>query len=81
MDLSYLVGQIKGTDNFPSLRLRQAVVETFNSGAKTLDIQLAGDSNILPSIKYLDSYTPQTGDTIFVLTNGADILCLGNIAT
>ena len=80
MDLSYLVGQIKGTDTFPTLRLRQAYVVTTNNSPKTIDIQIAGDTNTLPSVKYLDSYTPQVADTVFVLTNGADILCLGDIA-
>jgi len=81
MDLSYLVGQIKGTDTFPTLRLRQAYVVARNNSPKTVDIQIAGDINTLPKVKYLDSYAPQVGDTVFVLTNGADILCLGDIAT
>lgn len=81
MDLSYLVGQIKGTDTFPNLRLRQAFVVATHNSPKRIDIQIAGDANTLPSVKYLDSYAPTQGDTIFVLTNGADILCLGNIAT
>ena len=81
MDLSYLVGQIKGTDNFPNLRLRQASVIATHNSPKRIDIQIAGDTNTLPSVKYLDSYSPTANDTVFVLTNGADILCLGNIAT
>ena len=81
MDLSYLVNQIKGTTTFPTLRLRQAYVVASNNSPKTVDIQIAGDTNTLPKVKYLHSYTPQTGDTVFVLTNGADILCLGDIAT
>jgi hypothetical protein len=81
MDLSYLVGQIKGTDTFPTLRLRQAYVVASHNSPKRVDIQIAGDTNTLPSVKYLHSYAPQVGDTVFVLTNGADILCLGDIAT
>ena len=81
MDLSYLVNQIKGETNIPTLRLRQAyVVATYNS-PKRIDIQIAGDTNTLPSVKYIHSYSPQVGDTIFILTNGSDILCLGDIAT
>ena len=81
MDLSYLVGQIKGTDTFPTLRLRQAFVVAHHNSPKRVDIQIAGDTNTLPSVKYLDSYTPTASDTVFILTNGADILCLGKIAT
>jgi hypothetical protein len=81
MDLNYLVNQIKGETNIPTLRLRQAYVVATNNTPKTVDIQLAGDTNTLPSVKYIHSYAPQVGDTIFVLTNGSDILCLGDIAT
>ena len=81
MDLNYLVGQIKGTDTSPTLRLRQAYVVASHNSPKRVDIQIAGDTNTLPSVKYLHSYAPQVGDTVFILTNGADILVLGDIAT
>ena len=81
MDLSYLVNQIKGTDTFPTMRLRQAFVVAVNVSPASIDIQIAGDTNTLPSVKYLNSYTPTASDTVFILTNGADILCLGKIAT
>lgn len=81
MDLSYLVNQIKGDTNIPTLRLRQAYVVATNASPKTVDIQIAGDTNTLPSVKYIHSYAPTIGDTIFILTNGSDILCLGDIAT
>jgi hypothetical protein len=81
MDLNYLVNQIKGDTNIPTLRLRQAYVVATSNSPKTVDIQIAGDTNTLPSVKYIHSYAPQVGDTIFVLTNGSDILCLGDIAT
>ncbi len=81
MDFSYLVNQIKNTDSLPSLKLRQAYVVATNNSPKTIDIQIAGDTNTLPSVKYIHSYAPQVGDTVFVLTFGTDILCLGDIAT
>ena len=81
MDLNYLVNQIKGESNIPTLRLRQAYVVALHNSPKRVDIQIAGDTNTLPSVKYIHSYAPQVGDTIFVLTNGSDILCLGDIAT
>ena len=81
MDLSYLVNQIKNDTNIPTLRLRQAYVVALHNSPKRVDIQIAGDTNTLPSVKYLHSYAPQVGDTVFVLTNGADILCLGDIAS
>jgi hypothetical protein len=81
MDLNYLANQIKGETSIPTLRLRQAYVVASNNSPKTVDIQIAGDTNTLPSVKYLHSYAPQVGDTVFVLTNGSDILCLGDLAT
>jgi hypothetical protein len=81
VDLSYLVNQIKGADTFPTLRLRQAYVVAKHNSPKRVDIQIAGDTNTLPSVKYMHSYSPQVGDTVFILTNGADVLCLGNLAS
>jgi hypothetical protein len=79
MDLNYLVNQIKAPQQ--GLRLRQGEVVTHNNVAKTIDIRIAGDSNILPSVKYLSSYAnPTAGDIIFLLANGADLLALGHIA-
>jgi hypothetical protein len=80
MDLSYLVNQIKATPQ--GLRLRQGEVVTHDNVGKTINIRIAGDPNVLPSVKYLDSYqNPTAGDVIFLLTNGADILVLGHIAS
>ena len=80
MDLSYLVNQIKAPQ--PGLRLRQGEVVTHDNIAKTINIRIAGDPNILPSVKYLDTYqNPTAGDVIFLLTNGSDILVLGHIAS
>lgn len=78
-DMSYLVKQIKSAPS--GLRLRQGYVYHYDSTNKVLDIQLAGDSNILPGVKYLHSYAPQTGDTVWLLTSGSDILCIGNQQT
>ena len=79
MDLNYLVTQIKA--NPQGLRLRQGYVTNYNSSTKTIDVQIAGDTNVLPDVKYLHSYSPQTGDTVWLLSNGADLLCIGNQAT
>lgn len=78
MDLSYLVKQIKEPSS--GLRLRQAQVIDKHTTPKYIDIQIAGDTNTLPQVKYLNSYTPNIGDTVWVITNGADILCIGQQA-
>ena len=80
MDISYLVNQIKSSPD--GLRLRQGEVVTHDNVAKTIDIRLAGDPNVLPSVKYLSSYqNPTAGDVIFLLANGSDLLALGHIAS
>lgn len=80
MDLSYLVNQIKAPQS--GLRLRQGEVVSHDNVLKTIDVRIAGDSNVLPSVKYLDTYqNPTAGDVIFLLANGADLLALGHIAS
>lgn len=77
-DVSYLVNRIKDTPQ--GLRLRQGKVVTYNSGPSTVDIQLAGDTNTLPSVKYLDSYSPTNNDTVWLLSSGSDLLVIGKQA-
>ena len=78
MDLSFLVNQIKATDQ--GLRLRQGKVITVNSN-QTIDVQIAGDTNTLPSIKYVSNYAPKPDDQVWLLNNGVDILGFGMVAS
>jgi len=80
MDLSYLVGQIKGDTSTPVLRLRQGKVVTVNVGPASLDVQIAGGANTLPKVKYLSSYTPTANDTVWLISFGADLLVIGKQA-
>ncbi len=77
MDLSFLVNQIKATDQ--GLRLRQGKVITVNAN-QTIDVQIAGDTNTLPSIKYVSNYAPKPDDQVWLLNNGVDILGFGMVA-
>ena len=80
MDLSYLVNQIKGDVSLPNLRLRQAKVITVNVAPNSVDVRIAGGANTLPSVKYLDSYSPTVDDTIWLISFGADLLVIGKQA-
>jgi len=80
MDLAYLVNQIKGDTSTPVLRLRQGKVVVVNTSPASLDIQIAGGANTLPSVKYLDSYSPTTNDTVWLISFGADLLVIGKQA-
>lgn len=77
MDLNYLVKQIKS--NPQGLRLRQGKVVEVNSD-RTMDVQIAGDTNTLPNIKYLSNYAPKPDDQVWLLNDGADILGFGMVA-
>lgn len=77
MDVSYLVKQIKAVPQ--GLRLRLAKAITVNAD-QTVDIQIAGDTSTLPSVKYLSDIAPKPDDQLWVLTNGADVVGLGMVA-
>jgi hypothetical protein len=71
MDLSFLVNQIKA--NPQGLRIRQGKVITVNSD-RTIDVQIAGDTNTLPSVRYTSNYAPKPDDQVWLLNDGADLL-------
>lgn len=77
MDLSYLVNRIKDTPQ--GLRLRQGKVVVVNSN-RTIDVQIAGDTNTLPSVRYLSNYAPKPDDQVWLLNTGADLLGVGMVA-
>ena len=77
MDLSYLVTQIKSSPQ--GLRLRQGKVITVNS-ARTIDVQIAGDTNTLPSVRYASNYAPKPDDQVWLLNQGADLLAFCMVA-
>jgi len=78
MDMAYLVNQIKTPS--AGLRLRQGKVITVNVSPNSIDVQIAGDANTLPKVKYLASYSPTINDIIWLLANGSDLLAIGKQA-
>jgi hypothetical protein len=78
MDFSYLVNQIKASPD--GLRLRQAKVITVNSGY-TMDVQIAGDTNTLPSVRYLSHTAPKPDDQVWLINDGSDLLGIGMVAS
>lgn len=71
MDLSFLVNQIKASEQ--GLRIRQGKVITVNSN-RTIDVQIAGDTNTLPGVRYASNYAPKPDDQVWLLNDGADLL-------
>jgi hypothetical protein len=80
MDLNYLVSQIKGDIIAPTLRVRQGKVITVNAN-RTIDVQIAGDTNTLPSVRYLSNYAPKPDDQTWLINSGADLLAIGMVAS
>lgn len=63
------------------LVLRQAVVASHTAGPPaSVGITLGGSSTVVTGVRYLASYTPADGDTVWVLRNGGDLLVLGKLA-
>lgn len=77
MDLSFLVNQIKASEQ--GLRIRQGKVITVNSN-RTIDVQIAGDTNTLPGVRYASNYAPKPDDQVWLLNDGADLLGLYMVA-
>ena len=77
MDFSYLVKLIREAPQ--GLRLRQGKIITINND-RTVDVQIAGDTNTLPSVRYLSNYAPLPETQTWLLTQNADILAIGMIA-
>lgn len=77
MDFSYLVKLIREAPQ--GLRLRQGKIITVNND-RTVDVQIAGDTNTLPSVRYLSNYAPLPETQTWLLTQNADILAIGMIA-
>lgn len=65
------------------VRLRQAeVVGVATSGAGTVDLLLSGAPADSPTngVRRFTFYTPTSGDIVWVLQNGPDLLVLGKLA-
>lgn len=76
MDLDFLVKQIRTPQQ--NLRLRQGEVVTVNSD-RTIDVQIAGDSATLPSVRYLSNFAPLPGYHVWIITDNNDMLAIGHV--
>jgi hypothetical protein len=53
---------------------------TVNVSPNSVGVQIAGGANTLPSVKYLNSYSPTVNDTVWLISFGADMLVIGKQA-
>jgi len=73
--INRLAGQVA---DHPHIRLRQGQVISVSSYGVTLSI--AGSSEQVSGVKYLGSYAPQVGTHVWLITDGADMFCIGHLA-
>jgi hypothetical protein len=76
LDLQRVVGDFK--ESPASLRLRFGQVSA--SAVGSVSVTVAGSATVVPGVSYLSSYSPVVGDTVVLLTDGADVLVLGRMA-
>lgn len=76
MDLRRLVADFAAPGS--SMRLRSGVIVSDETG--TVTITVGGSEVEIPGIKHLASYSPTPGDTVYMLTDGFDVLILGKLA-
>lgn len=61
----------------PTLRLRRGVVQDADRTARTLTLRLYGTDVDIAGVRHLDSYYPNVGDVVEVLTSTPTLLVLG----
>jgi hypothetical protein len=76
MDMDFLVKQIRMPQQ--NLRLRQGEVVTLNSDY-TIDVKIAGDSAVLPSVRYLSHFAPVVGYHVWIVVDNNDMLAIGHV--
>lgn len=80
-NLRKLHKKIQPDKNMPGLDLRQGTVIATHAGPPlSIDVSLGGSPVTIPNVRYLSSYTPTIGDTIWAFKKGKDILVLGDLA-
>lgn len=77
MDMNFLVSGIRAQQ--PNLRLRQAEVVTLNADY-TIDVKIAGDASVLPSVRYLSNFAPLVGYHVWVIVDKNDMVAIGHVA-
>lgn len=67
-----------GGNRTPALSLRQGAIVSAGSG--TCTITIGGDSTPVPGVRHLASYSPTSGDSVFLAMNDDDVIVLGKLA-
>lgn len=65
-------------DRKVDLQLRQGVVYSVEYG--TITVQLSGSPLPIGNIRYLNSYVPVVGESVWLIKNGPDLIAIGHVA-
>ena len=76
-DIKDLVAALQDSAPDPAVKLRQGVVQSVQTGSVTLTI--GGSSVSVSGVKYLSSYVPVGGDTVWLATDGRDWIVIGKL--
>lgn len=83
-DASLLARQIaSGDGGRPVIEhpyLRQATVASVDATNRTVGVQIAGSSTVVAGVKFLQSYWPVVGDTVWVAAIGPNLWVLGALS-
>lgn len=66
-----------GAFKYEPIIRRQAVILGFVPPTRTCSLNLAGSTTVIEGVRYLSSYFPQIGDTVWVDIKGGDLLVIG----
>ena len=76
-DIKDLVAALQDSAPDPAVKLRQGVIQSVQTGSVTLTI--GGSSVSVSGVKYLSSYVPVGGDTVWMATDGRDWIVIGKL--
>ena len=76
-DIKDLVDALQSVAPDPAVKLRQGVIQSVQTSSVTLTI--GGSATAVSGVKYLSSYSPTVGDTVWLATDGRDWLVIGKL--
>lgn len=62
------------------VQLRQGVVQSLSTGPSRVTVRLGGSTVDIAGVRYLASYGPAIGDTVWIVVDGPSLLVLGRVA-
>lgn len=76
-DLLVALDGLRDKGRTPPPAFRQAVITAVTGS--TVTIQIGGSTTSIPGVKFLNSYSPSVGDTVWVMTQGSDVWVVGEL--